>query len=92
MAKRSITVAAIQTSYGEDMAANIRKTEALVREAAGKGAKAILPSELFQGPYFCVSQEERWFDTAYPWAEHPCVTAMQPLAAELGVAIPVSIF
>ncbi len=89
---RTLTVAAIQTSYGEDMTANIAKTEGLVREAAGRGAQAILPSELFQGPYFCVSQEERWFDTAYPWAEHPCVTAMQALAAELGVAIPVSIF
>ena len=52
----------------------------------------ILPSELFQGPYFCVSQEERWFATAKPWKEHPCVTAMSPLAKELGVAIPVSIF
>ena len=92
MAKRSITVAALQASYGEDMAANIRKPDTLVREAVARGANAILPSELFQGPYFCVSQEERWFDTAYPWAEHPCVLAMQPLAAELGVALPVSTF
>jgi len=52
----------------------------------------ILPSELFQGPYFCVSQEEKWFAHAYPWREHPCVTAMSDLARELGVAIPVSIF
>jgi N-carbamoylputrescine amidase len=87
-----ITVAALQTSYGDDMAANIKKTEALVREAAGKGAQVILPSELFQGRYFCTSQEERWFATAYPAAEHPCVLAMQKLAAELGVVIPTSIF
>ena len=89
---RTITVAALQTAYGEDMAANIRKTEDLIREAAARGAQAILPSELFQGPYFCVAQEERWFATAHPWREHPCVTAMAPLAAELGVVIPVSIF
>ena len=89
---RTISVAAIQTSYGEDMQANIDKTIALIREAAGKGAQVILPSELFQGPYFCVSQEEKWFATAYPWRLHPCVTALQPVAAELGVAIPVSIF
>ncbi|MGZ3276238.1 MAG: N-carbamoylputrescine amidase, partial [Caulobacteraceae bacterium] len=61
---RTITVAALQTSYGEDMAANIRKTEGLIREAAGRGAQAILPSELFQGHYFCVAQEEKWFATA----------------------------
>jgi N-carbamoylputrescine amidase len=89
---RTITVAALQTSYGEDMAANISKTEGLIREAAAKGAQAILPSELFQGHYFCVSQEEKWFATAHPWREHPCVTALAPLAGELGVVIPISIF
>jgi N-carbamoylputrescine amidase len=89
---RTITVAALQTSYGEDMAANISKTEGLIREAAGRGAQAILPSELFQGHYFCVSQEEKWFATAHPWREHPCVTALAPLAGELGVVIPISIF
>jgi len=89
---RTIHVAALQASYGEDMAANIAKTKELIREAAGRGAQVILPSELFQGPYFCVTQEERWFEGAYPALEHPCVTAMQPLAAELGVVIPVSIF
>ena len=89
---RTLSVAAIQTSYGADMDANIRRTAGFVREAAGRGAQVILPPELFQGPYFCVAQEERWFATAYPWREHPCVLAMAPLAAELGVAIPVSIF
>ena len=89
---RTITVAALQTSYGEDMAANIQKTEGLIRDAAAKGAQVILPSELFQGHYFCVSQEERWFSTAYPWREHPCVTAIAPLAGDLGVVIPISIF
>ena len=89
---RTLSVAAIQTAYGEDMAANIRKTEGFIREAAGKGAQVILPSELFQGPYFCVAQEERWFATAYPWREHPCVTALAPLAQELGVVLPISIF
>jgi N-carbamoylputrescine amidase len=89
---RTVTLAAIQTSYGEDMAANIEKTAGFVREAAGKGANVVLPSELFQGPYFCVQQEERWFATAFPWREHPAVKALAPLAGELGVVIPISIF
>lgn len=89
---RELTLGVIQTRYGPDMADNIRRTADLIREAAGQGAQVILPSELFQGPYFCVTQEERWFAAAYPWREHPCVTALSPLAAELGVAIPVSIF
>lgn len=89
---RTLKVAAIQTSYGEDMAANIEKTKGFIRAAAAEGAQVILPSELFQGPYFCVAQEERWFATAHPWREHPAVTELQPLAKELGVVIPVSIF
>lgn len=89
---RTISVAALQTSYGADMGENIAKTAALVEEAARQGAQVILPSELFQGPYFCTTQDERWFATAFPARTHPCVTAMQPLARALDVAIPVSIF
>jgi len=89
---KTIKVAALQAAFGEDMAANIAKVEKLVRAAAKQGAQVILPPELFQGPYFCTSQEEKWFATAYPAATHPAVTALQPIAKELGVAIPVSIF
>jgi len=89
---RKITVAALQTSYGEDMQANIDKTIGLIRQAAAKGAQVILPSELFQGPYFCVTQEEHWFASAHPWREHPAVVQLQPVAKELGVVLPVSIY
>lgn len=89
---RTITVAAIQTSYGDDLAANIDKTAHFIREAADRGAQVILPSELFQGPYFCTDQKEEWFASAFPAATHPCVTALQPVAKSLGVVIPVSIF
>ena len=89
---KTVSVAAIQTAYGTDMTANIARTEVFVREAAKKGAQIILPSELFQGEYFCVSQEERWFATAFPWREHPAVLAMQKLAKELNVVIPTSIY
>jgi len=92
MPNRLITVAALQTAYGPDLAANLVKTERLVREAAGRGARLILPSELFEGLYFCTSQNPRWFAHARPAGEHPAVCAMQALAAELGVVIPVSFF
>jgi N-carbamoylputrescine amidase len=89
---RTLSVAALQASFGQDMAANIAKVEKLTRDAAAKGAQVVLPPELFQGPYFCVTQEEHWFAHAFPAATHPCVVALQPVAKELGVAIPVSIF
>ena len=90
--KGKITVAAIQSSYGNDMDANIDKTIAFIEQAAQQGAQVILPSELFQGIYFCTTQDESWFDTAYPAASHPCVVKLQPVAKALKVAIPVSIF
>lgn len=92
MGKNLIKVAAIQAAFGTDMAANIAVVAELVREAAGKGAQIVLPPELFQNHYFCKTQEEHWFAHAYPALEHPCVTALQPLAEELDIAIPVSIF
>lgn len=91
-APRTVTVAALQSAYGRDLQANIDRTIALIREAAGQGAQVILPSELFQGIYFCTTQDERWFDEAWPAPEHPCVRALRPLARELKVVIPVSIF
>lgn len=87
-----VSVAALQTSYGLDLQTNLDKTIALIREAAKQGAQIILPSELFQGIYFCTTQDERWFKTAYPADTHPCVTALQKIAKELSVVIPVSIF
>ena len=90
--KRTITVAAIQTSYGNDLKANIDKTAAFVREAAKSGAQVILPSELFQGIYFCTRQDPKWFETAHPAREHPCVVALAKLAKQLKVVIPISFF
>lgn len=87
-----IRVASLQASYGPDMQANIDKTIALIEAAASQGAQVVLPSELFQGEYFCTAQEEHWFDTAYPVAEHPCVRELQPLARALRLVIPVSFF
>jgi N-carbamoylputrescine amidase len=92
MAKRPMTVAAIQTAYDHDINANIERTETFVRDAAGAGAQVVLPSELFQGIYFCTTQDPKWFATAYPATEHPSVLAMQKLAKELRIVIPVSFF
>ncbi len=89
---RTISLGVIQCSLGDDMQSNIEKISGYVRTAAAQGADVILPSELFQGLYFCKTQEEKEFARAYPWREHPCVLAMAELAQELGVVIPVSIF
>lgn len=90
---RSIHVAALQLSFAKgDIAENISRVTKLIRCAAADGAEIILPSELFCDHYFCKTQEEHFFATAYAWDQHPAVTIMQDLARELDVVIPVSIF
>jgi N-carbamoylputrescine amidase len=85
-------VAALQSGFTDDVAANVHRVTELVREAAGRGANVILPSELFEGVYFCQTQREEDFARARPAADHPTLRHFQQLAAELGVVIPVSFF
>ena len=87
-----VTVAALQTALTDDVATNVARVTALVREAAGKGAQIVLPSELFEGHYFCRTQREADFARAGPAEGHPTIHHFQALAAELGVVIPVSFF
>lgn len=89
---RTLRVAALQAAFGVDMKTNIRAVERLIRAAAKDGAEVILPPELFQGPYFCKTEDTKWFAEAFPYREHPVVTALAPLARELGVVLPLSIF
>ncbi len=76
----------------EDRTQNVDRVEALVREVAGLGAKVVLPPELFEGPYFCREEEERFFDWAHPVEGHPTLERFAALSKELDVAIPVSFF
>ena len=87
-----LTVAALQLAFTDDVQENIAAVSALVREAAAKGARLVLPPELFEGHYFCRTQDEAHFARALPVGEHPAVLAMQKLAAELRIFIPTSFF
>ncbi|HEU0033237.1 MAG TPA: N-carbamoylputrescine amidase [Kofleriaceae bacterium] len=88
----TVTVAALQTALSDDVATNVARVTELVREAAGKGAQIILPSELFEGHYFCRTQREDDFARAHPAENHPTLRHFQQLAAQLGVVIPVSFY
>ena len=88
-----ITVAALQLQLNlEQEQDNIAAVSALVEEAAGKGARIVLPPELFSGGYFCREEHDRFWALAKPTTEHPSVIAMQALARKLKVAIPTSFF
>src|SRR3954470_15754281 len=86
------TVTALQLAFTDDVGENVAAVSELVREAAGRGAKLVLPPELFEGHYFCRTQDESHFGRARPAGQHPVVLAMQKLAAELEIYLPTSFF
>ena len=89
---RNVTVAATQMECGTDPAANIARAENLVREAAEKGAQIILIQELFETPYFCQDQIHAYFNLAKPLSENAAIAHFAPIAKELGVVLPISVF
>ncbi|WP_349357862.1 N-carbamoylputrescine amidase [Stappia sp.] len=89
---RHVTLAALQMACAPERADNVARAEALIREAAGRGANIILPQELFEYPYFCQDEAPDLLMRAEPADAQPTIARMQALAAELGVVIPVSFY
>jgi N-carbamoylputrescine amidase len=87
-----VKVAAIQCSISDNEEENVLKISSYVKEAAAKGANIILPPELFQGYYFCRHEDEKFFLRAKSVSESSILKHFSSLAADLGVAIPVSFF
>jgi N-carbamoylputrescine amidase len=88
----TVTVAATQFACSPNSAQNVDRAEALVRQAAKRGARIIQLQELFETPYFCKDQLAELFDLAQPAEDHPTIARMQDLARELEVVLPISFF
>jgi N-carbamoylputrescine amidase len=89
---RQVTVAATQFACSWDLPSNADRAEALIRDAAAKGAQVVLIQELFAAPYFCITQRPEYFDLALPMEGHPLIARFQSVARELGVVLPLSFF
>ena len=87
-----VTVAATQMACTWDLEANLDKAEALVRDAASRGAQIVQIQELFATPYFCIEQSESHLELARELGDSPVVSRMSSLARELGVVLPTSWF
>ncbi|MCJ2165066.1 MULTISPECIES: N-carbamoylputrescine amidase [unclassified Pseudodesulfovibrio] len=86
-------LAVTQMACIDNFAANLDKAETLVREAASKDAQIILLQELFEGPYFCKTQNHDYFAYAHEATlDDPLLARFSGLAKELGVVLPVSFF
>lgn len=90
--KRNVTVAAVQMKCSTDVEENIAKADALVREAAEKGAQIILLPELFERQYFCQERRYEYYEFAKEVNENDAVKHFSALAKELSVVIPVSFY
>jgi N-carbamoylputrescine amidase len=89
---RNLTVAVTQFACSWDTAANLATAERLVRAAAAEGARVILLQELFETPYFCITEDPRHLALARPFEGNPLIARFAALAADLGAVIPVSFF
>ncbi len=88
----SVIVAATQTGCDWDIPANLDRAEALVRDAAAKGAGLVLLQELFETPYFCPDQKQDHFGLAHPVEGNSLIARFADLAKELNIVLPISFF
>ncbi len=89
---RTLTVAALQTSMSWDQKANIDRMLDLAHEAADQGARLVLPSELFETPYFCKVANDRYKALARLASDSPAIEAFRRFARERKVVVPVSFY
>ena len=62
-----------------------------IEEAGKKGVQILCLQEVFNGPYFCPSQDARWCDIAEP-IPGPTIAVMQEYARKYAMAIVVPIY
>ena len=87
---RKVRVAAIQMRCSREVKDNLIKAEAMIREAAERGANIILLPELFEREYFCQQRRYDFYDYALPTEENPAVEMGMRLSKELSVVLPIS--
>ena len=84
-------VAVIQQSNTADLAANLARSEALVREAAAGGARLVMLQELHRSLYFCQTEDTECFDLAES-IPGPTTERLGALARELDIVLVGSLF
>jgi beta-ureidopropionase len=75
----------------EIQAAMYEKHLPWIHEAGKQGVQILCLQEIFNGPYFCPSQDRRWYDAAEP-VPGPTVEKLAPLAAKYQMAMVVPVY
>jgi N-carbamoylputrescine amidase len=63
-----------------------------IEEASKKGVQILCLQEIFNGPYFCPSQDQRWYDAAEPIPDGPTTKLMQELAKKHEMVLVVPLY
>ncbi|MBP3952710.1 N-carbamoylputrescine amidase [Bacillus suaedae] len=89
---RKVKVAATQMSCSNNIDENIKNAEAMVREAASKGAQIILLQELFETLYFCQKEKPEYYAMATELEKNKAIAHFKEIAKELNVVLPISYY
>jgi len=89
--KKILKVGLVQQSCGEDRAANLKASEAGIRNAARRGAQLVLLQELHASVYFCQHENTELFNLAET-IPGPSSERLATLARELQVVLVGSLF
>lgn len=87
----SLRVALVQHACGDDLAANMERSLAGIREAAERGAKLVMLQELHRSRYFPQHENPELFDLAEP-IPGPSTEALAQAAKEHGIVVVGSLF
>lgn len=86
-----VTLGLVQSRAFSSKDESLREHIRLIRDAAARGAQIVCLQELFNTPYFCITQNTELFNLAES-VPGPTTDALAPLAKELGVVIIVPLF
>ena len=70
----------------------IDKHLSFIADAAKQGVQIICMQEIFYGPYFCPSQDKRWYGSVERIPDGPTTQLMQEMAKKYGMVIVAPIY
>ncbi len=87
----TVRAAITQTTWTGDKESMLDKHEQFARDAAAGGAEVVCFQELFYGPYFGITQDQKYYRYAEP-VDGPIVKRFAALAKELGLVTVLPIY
>jgi len=78
-------------SVADIQAAAFEKHLPMIHDAGKQGVQILCLQEIFNGPYFCPSQDRRWYDAAEP-VPGPTLEKLVPIAKKYQMAMVVPLY